>query len=211
MANAGADQSAPVASTVTLDGSGSTDADGDALSYSWSFTSVPAGSTAVLNTTDPVHPTFVVDLPGTYVAQLIVNDGLLDSAADTVSISTSNSAPVANAGADQSAPVASTVTLDGSGSTDADSDPLSYSWSLISQPAGSTVTLSDPTVVKPIFVADMVGAYEVQLVVNDGLLESLPDTVIITTSDTVPVTNGLPVVLLQYILEKGRQKRNGGG
>ena len=211
VANAGADQSAPVGNTVTLDGSASNDVDGDALTYSWSFTSVPAGSTAALDTTDPVHPTFVIDLPGTYVAQLIVNDGLLDSLPDTVSISTTNSAPVANAGADQSAPVASTVTLDGSGSSDADGDVLSYSWSLTSQPAGSTVTLSDPTVVKPIFVADVVGVYEVQLVVNDGLLDSLPDTVTITTSDIVPVTNGLPVVLLQYILEKGRQKRNGGG
>jgi hypothetical protein len=42
-------------------------------------------------------------MPGTCVAQLIVNDGIADSAADTVVISTLNSPPVANAGPDQTA------------------------------------------------------------------------------------------------------------
>ena len=37
------------------------------------------------------------------------------------------------------------------------------------------------------------------------------DFIIAATSDTGPVTNGLPFLLLQYILEKGRQKRQGGG
>jgi len=139
VANAGADQSTLVGNTVTLDGSGSSDIDGDALTYSWSLTP-PAGSAATLSNTSSVKPTFDIDLPGIYVAQLIVNDGIVDSAADTVSISTSNSAPVANAGPDQTVLLGSAVTLDGSSSSDADGDGLTFSWALITLPAGSAAT-----------------------------------------------------------------------
>jgi len=91
VADAGPDQTTPlVGETVTLDGSGSSDVDGDSLTYSWSFTSVPKFSKAKLDLTDPLRPTFVADLSGTYTVQLIVNDTLLDSAPDTVSIITAN-------------------------------------------------------------------------------------------------------------------------
>jgi hypothetical protein len=124
MADAGADQTVKVGDQVTLNGSGSSDADGDPLTYRWSFASRPAGSAANLNTTNPVQPTFVVDKPGSYTVKLIVNDGHEDSAPDTVTISTVNSPPVANAGLDQSVVLGTPVTLDGSSSSDADEDPL---------------------------------------------------------------------------------------
>ncbi len=183
VAAAGADQSVLVGDTVTLDGSGSHDADGDGLTYAWSLASVPAGSAAMLSNAAAVKPTFVVDLPGTYVAQLIVNDGMVGSAPDSVSISTDNSAPVAAAGADQSVLVGDTVTLDGSGSYDADGDGLTYAWSLASVPAGSTATLSNATTVNPAFVADLPGTYVAQLIVNDGMVGSAPDTVSVTTDN----------------------------
>ena len=94
----GADQTPLVNGTVTLDGSGSTDVDGNTLIFSWAFTSRPAGSSAALSDTTAVKPTFTVDKAGIYVVSLVVNDGTLNSEADTVTISTSNSAPVANAG-----------------------------------------------------------------------------------------------------------------
>ncbi|NOQ90006.1 MAG: hypothetical protein GQ549_03570, partial [Gammaproteobacteria bacterium] len=185
------DQTALAGNTVTLDGSGSTDADSDALSFSWSLTSIPAGSTAVLFDPAAVNPSFDIDLPGEYVAQLIVNDGMVASTPDTVNISTSNSnsAPVADAGVDQSVFVGNTVTLDGSGSTDADSDALSFSWSLTSIPAGSTAALSDPAAVNPSFDIDVPGEYVAQLIVNDGMVASTPDTVNISTINSAPVAD----------------------
>ena len=135
-------------------------------------------------------PSFTADEPGTYVAQLIVHDGTVPSTADTVTISTQNTAPVAAAGPDQSVLVADAVTLDGSSSSDADGDALSYAWSLTSVPAGSGAALDDVTAVMPSFTADEPGTYVAQLIVHDGAVASAADTVTISTQNTAPVGRG---------------------
>ncbi len=93
---------------------------------------------------------------------------------------TANSAPVANAGADQTPPVTDIVTLDGSGSSDVDGDLLTYSWSFSSKPALSSATLTGSTMMNPSFMVDVSGTYVVQLIVNDGTVDSAPDTVVIS-------------------------------
>ena len=65
-----------------------------------------------------------------------------------------NAAPVANAGTAQNVVAGAIVTLNGSGSSDANGDPLTYSWSLTSRPAGSTATLAGATTAAPTFGAD---------------------------------------------------------
>jgi hypothetical protein len=140
-ADAGPDQTAAVTQTVVLDGSKSNDADGNSLTFSWSFAARPAGSGAVLSDPTAVNPTFVLDVPGNFLVQLVVYDGTVDSAPDTVSITTLNSPPVANAGPDQTTFVSQTVTLDGSLSSDVDGNPLTFAWSFVSRPAGSAATL----------------------------------------------------------------------
>jgi hypothetical protein len=191
VANAGPDQSVALGATVTLDGSASSDVDGDALTFAWSLTSVPVGSTATLDNPTAVTPTFIADRPGTYVAQLIVNDGVLPSAADTVLISNVNGVPVANAGPDQSALVGTLVSLDGAASSDPDGNPLTYAWSL-TRPAGSMAVLANLTGVNTSFIPDVVGDYLVQLIVNDGVQSSAPDTALITTTNSTPVANAGP-------------------
>ncbi len=185
VADAGEPQTVPVGSIVQLNGSGSSDPDGDVLSFSWSFIQKPVASMAVISDATSIVPNFAVDVPGTYIVQLIVNDGKLNSAPDSVTITTENSQPVANAGPDQTVTVG-TVQLDGSGSSDPDFDALTYSWSLIAKPLGSTAVLSGPAGVNPTFVADMVGQYVAQLIVNDGHVNSLPDTVSVTVGPSEP-------------------------
>ena len=191
VSHAGADQTVYVGSLVTLDGSASTDADGNALSYKWSFVSSPAASTAALSSATAVRPTFTVDRSGSYVLQLIVNDGQQDSAADTVTITTQNSAPVANAGTDQTVDLGDLVQLNGTLSSDVDGNTLTYAWNLLSQPAGSTATLTNPATPTPRFTPDVAGQYVVEHVVDDGTVSSTPDTVVITTRpvNTAPTAN----------------------
>ncbi len=93
-----------------------------------------------------------------------------------------NRPPVANTGGSQTVQTGATVTLDGSGATDSDGDPLTYTWSFTSIPAGSTATLNDNTATTPYFVPDVEGAYVIELLVSDGLLQSAPATVTITAT-----------------------------
>lgn len=88
-----------------------------------------------------------------------------------------NDAPVANAGPDQNVAVNDVVTLTGAGSYDVNGNPLTYAWTLTTKPGGSTAALTGATTVSPTFTADLAGTYVASLVVNDGTVNSAPDTV----------------------------------
>jgi hypothetical protein len=189
VANAGVHQVVDVGANVQLSGAGSTDPNGLPLTYSWQLVTLPAGSTAVLNQATAVNPTFSVDRAGTYVAQLIVNDGILSSQPATVTITTEAPlAPVANAGANRTVAMGNLVTLSGGG-TDPQNRSLTYQWSLINKPSGSTASLSSSVIADPTFMADRDGTYVAQLIVNDGVLNSVPSTVTISTTCTQPTAN----------------------
>jgi hypothetical protein len=197
VANAGTAQNVTTGSLVTLDGSASSDANGDALTYAWTLTSRPAGSTATLSAATSARPTFSADAAGTYVASLVVSDGRLTSTAKTVTVTAAvaNVAPVANAGITQNVTTGTLVTLDGSASSDANGDVLTYAWSLTSKPAGSVAALSSATSAKPTFTADASGTYVATLRVSDGLLPSVAQSVTITatlsTATTIAQVNPL--------------------
>jgi WD40 repeat protein len=193
VANAGINQSISLGTTVTLDGSRSFDVDGNLLVFRWSLLARPVGSSAVLDGANNVRPSFVADFPGTYVAQLIVNDGLDDSAPSSVTLTTGNAAPIANAGPAQTVPVSSLVTLDGSASRDPEGAMLSLAWSLIGKPVGSGAILSGKNGVHPTFSTDLAGSYIAQLIVYDGALASPPATVTVSTTNSRPAADaGLP-------------------
>ncbi|HEU4687149.1 MAG TPA: Calx-beta domain-containing protein, partial [Vicinamibacterales bacterium] len=180
---------------VLLNGGASSDVDGQPLTYQWTFTVRPPDSAATLTGASSAGASFIADRTGTYVVQLIVNDGLVGSAPDTVTVSTTNTTPVANAGADRLDVVVGTaVTLNGFASSDADGQSLSFSWSLIARPLGSTATLADATTASPAFTPDVPGDYVAQLIVNDGFVDSTPDTVLIQT-----VAVERPIVTIQAV------------
>jgi len=189
VADAGIDQTVRTGVTVTLDGTRSSDADGQSLSYRWTLLTRPAGSTAALTGAATPRPTFTADRNGNYTFRLVVNDGQVDSTADEVLVSTINSAPVANAGPDRTVARGSLVTLDGSASSDPDVDALGYQWTVVGRPNGSTAALVGANTVRPQIQLDLPGDYRFQLVVSDGTLSSSPDLVNLSTSNSIPVAN----------------------
>ena len=181
-------------SLVTLNGSG-TDPQSLPLTYLWTLTTKPAGSATVLSSTTVANPTLTPDRPGTYVAQLIVNNGYLPSAAAVVTITANVGAvPVANPGVNQNGTAGALVSLGGAGSTDGDGDVLTYLWSFVSRPGGSAAALTGATTVSPTFIPDQSGIYVVQLIVNDGISNSAAVNVTITVANRGNVV--LPVVAL---------------
>ena len=186
VASAGTTQSIVAGAIVTLDGSASTDPNGDTLTYSWTVTSKPSRSSAELSSATLAKPTFTPDVAGVYVFNLVVNDGKVSSAAATVTINVSvaNVAPVARAGTAQNVITGAVVTLDCSASSDVSNDPLTYSWAFASKPIGSNAALSSATVIKPTFTPDVVGEYVLNLVVNDGMANSALATVTVTSTST---------------------------
>ncbi len=189
VANAGSDIAALLGDTITLDGSASSDVNGDDLNYRWFFEGLPQGSNANLFNNASVRPSFITDEAGDYIVRLTVNDGLADSEPDFVTVSVGNSAPVANAGQDQPGNVGDLITLDSSASHDLDGDPLTYRWSIVNKPSGSNAQLSNIFAANPSLYLDIQGDYISQLIVNDGTIDSAPDTVFITADNLRPIAS----------------------
>ncbi|RJE73322.1 hypothetical protein BGP78_03410 [Pseudoalteromonas sp. MSK9-3] len=184
IANAGSDQQVVPGAEVTLSGAASQDPDGDTLSYQWQFVSKPNGSNAALTDAQLVNAKFTADVAGNYELGLTVSDGQIESTQDTMTAvaqaSTTNQAPIANAGSDQTVSVADVVTVSGSLSSDADNDTLSYTWSIVSKPSQSNTALSSSTSDSVQLTPDTAGTYQLSLVVNDGKVNSAADMVTIT-------------------------------
>ena len=83
VARAGNASTVTTGSTVTLNGSASSDPEGAALTYSWAL-QVPGGSSARLTGATSSQPSFIADIAGTYTATLTVSDGALTSSASVV-------------------------------------------------------------------------------------------------------------------------------
>ena len=192
VAVAGANQSVLLGSgSVKLDGSGSTDANGDTLTYQWAMVSRPARSTATLSQATSVEPLFTPDVLGVYLFSLVVSDSKLSSATSLVRVTVSelNAPPVANAGVDQSVLVNAVVSLDGRDSSDANRDDvLTFTWSLV-RPDGTSAVL---TGVRPTFTAALTGTYTASLTVRDAVSSSDPDAVRVVVS----AVNAPPVAVI---------------
>jgi hypothetical protein len=182
LASAGADQQVIIGGLVTLDGSGSSDPNGDTLRYVWEQV---WGSPVVLGNLG-VRPTFQPPGKGRYRFRLTVWDGEVPSVADEVDVVVSthgadNKTPVARAGTDLEVNVGEKVVLDGTGSQDPDPlDRLSYEWTMAGFPTGNEPALADATTVTPSFTPTVPGAYTARLRVSDGDLFSAPAYVTVT-------------------------------
>ena len=202
VADAGTDLSGLVNHPIKLDGSGSSDEDGDLLTYQWAIVESPDNAGAGLSDESSVQPTFTANLPGLYIVELVVNDGELNSQPDYVSITISEpgSPPVADAGPDGSGISDIPLLLDGSASyATQEGRTLSYRWMIVDQPPGSNPVLSDSEATQPQFVADAVGTYRLSLIVKDGVESSVADETVLTISDGL--VNTKPVARASFSID----------
>ncbi|MCC6807785.1 MAG: hypothetical protein IT381_10195 [Deltaproteobacteria bacterium] len=176
VAVAGPDATVIAGTNVALNGSASSDADNNVLFYSWSVLSSPASSTAGISSATNAAASFKPYAGGTYVIQLRVSDvatATLDTLTLTVLVP-----PIALAGPDRSAAIGTPVALDATTSTG--TAPLSFQWTLLSAPPGSTATVVAPDQPITSFTPDLIGVYRVRLGVTD--------LVSLTSFDDVEVT-----------------------
>ena len=158
-------------------------AEGD-ITYSWSITNTPTGSSEVI--IDENQPTafFTPDVAGSYSIQVTVNDGISTaSQATTFMAELGNVTPIAIISPNAIAGLNSSVQVNGTESYDANNDSLSYQWSFLSRPAGSQTSFNNPYASQPTFTVDAGGEYIIQLVVNDGEFDSVPVTATIIASE----------------------------
>ncbi len=111
-----------------------------------------------------------------------------------------NAAPLADAGPDQSVREGELVQLDGSASSDANGDTLTFQWT---QVGGIPVSLSDPSSPAPTFIAPsgllQSQTQTFQLTVSDGRLSSAPDTVSVGTH----AATGIGIIAFEEVADLG--------
>jgi len=193
-ADAGLDSLIYSAQQAILNGSNSTDPDGEDLTYSWSQLSGP-----VVQIVDADQAMATVIVPTVtentiLTFQLEVTDSDEEIGTDTVIVTVQpNTPPVANAGVDQTAVAGDIVMPDGSGSSDAES-AISYQWSQIS---GPLVFLTGASTVKPTVVTIATGNHYTvvfELTVTDSVGAQDTDQVSISVLDPLADddSDGLP-------------------
>ncbi|HEX6846201.1 MAG TPA: hypothetical protein VF144_04450 [Chitinophagaceae bacterium] len=188
----------------TIDGSASNDPDGTISEWLWKKISGPASSTIANVTT---AKTIVRNLDtGIYRFELIVKDngGLLGK--DTVQITVNSSPqlnrpPIAIAGADQTITLpATTITLNGSASTDPDNNITGYTWTKILGPV--TFNIVNAVAVQTQVTNFVQGVYQFELTVTDaGGLFSRDTAIVNVNAASIPACNNLnrPTVNAQLV------------
>lgn len=180
VADAGPDQTVNEDTLVTLDGSRSTD-DIGIDSYLWTFTDVTT------KTLTGISPTYTFTTPGTYIITLKVTDVAGKWDTDELVITVLDvTAPVADAGPDQTVNEDAPVSLDGSNSAD-NVGVIGYIWTFVD--AGTRIL----TGVKATYTFATPGAYTITLNVSDIVGYWATDTVVVTVLDvTNPIAQAGP-------------------
>ena len=196
VANAGADISITLPNnSTTLNGSASSDPDGNIVSYSWNKISGPAQYTIANPFASSTALTGLVQ--GSYYFHLLVtdNNGAVDSDTIIVIVNAApalpNQPPNANAGTDFSVSLPSpTIYLNGSASNDPDGTITTYSWAKISGPGAITIVNSNTSL--PNIDGVQAGEYVFELTVTDDKGATAKDQVkltVIAAANIKPIAN----------------------
>lgn len=180
----------PLGTEITLRGSQSQDADGDPLTYLWTITDQPSGSTALLATPNSMNTLFRPDKEGMYEFTLKVQDTEGAYSEQKVILDTGSMAPVALVDRSMVSVLADgSVSVSAANSYDEDGDQLTYQWSVDARPIGSKATIAQSTNAAITFKPDMAGVYSLAVVVKDGKNASVAYVGVKALSAASGVTN----------------------
>ena len=172
-------------SAVTLSAQGSSDPDGDHLTYQWAQIS---GIPVTLEQSSPTSPMASFQKPrseSTLVFEVTVTDSSGNSDSDQITVILQNHAPVANAGQDREVGRSELVILSAGESSDDDRHSLTYQWT---QTSGEPIILSNPSGRTPTFTApETLGTLAFALTVHDGFTASESDSVMIEVVNLLPI------------------------
>lgn len=198
VANAGRVQRVNETALVHLDGSASSDPDGDPLTFEWRQLSGPAVSLSDALISNPTFRTPSIGVTqARVIMQLTITDTEGQADADRVEIVIDDvgNVPIAVAGADTDIYEKRIVTLDGSGSKDHDGIITRYLWT---QTSGPTVIVSDVSAIAPTFAAPAVNpdvkvlTFRLMVEDDDGLLAFDEVTITVKPSTEPPVADAGP-------------------
>lgn len=196
----------PVNTTLTLRGTTSFDADGDALTYAWTLSGKPAGSAAALSAASGATVQMTTDLAGSYQVRLRVTDPSGAYSEQMLTIDSGNNAPVAALDKTRLSVLAgAALTATGALSYDEDGDALSYVWAIDARPAGSRALIAAPANAQLAFTPDLAGTYVASLTVSDGKSASVAYLTIKALASTVTSVT-LPFVPLDARYSRGLDK-----
>jgi len=178
--------------SALLNGTASFSTGGGALTYAWTMVSGPA--TYTLSGASTATPSLSNLVEGVYQVKLTVTNAQGSSAEDNVVVTVSAMPvypPVSNAGQDVSITLpANSVILNGEQSFNPAGGALTYAWSVVSGPAGYTITGASSAT--PTFSNLVEGAYQVKLAVTNAQGASSEDQVTINVNPmpaSPPVAN----------------------
>jgi methionine-rich copper-binding protein CopC len=188
VANAGGPYVTPEGSAVTLSSSGSSDPDGDALTFAWDLD----GDGAFDDATGPSASFVGIDGPGTRTVGLRVCDTATTCATTTATVQVLNVPPVANAGADQTVFRNGAVTLTGTWTDPAGAADNAYTvaWDLDGDgtfDVSGQANYGTSSVRTTAFAA--AGTYTVSFRVTDKDGASHTDTLTVSVFNRPPVAN----------------------
>ena len=173
VANAGGPYTGKTETAVTFNGSGSSDPQGEALTYVWNFGDNSTGT--------GLNPSHTYTAPGTYTVSLTVTNTSNLTATATATAIIAAQPPTANAGGPYANKTETALTFNGSGSSDPQGETLTYTWNFGDNSTGTGVS--------PTHIYTAPGTYTVSLIVtNTSKLNSTASTTA-TIAAQPPVAN----------------------
>jgi hypothetical protein len=192
-ANAGSDIEVTLPDAlISLNGTASTDNDGNIVSYSWVKISGPGGVTITNSTGETAGVIGVVE--GVYVFRLTVTDDDGAQSSDEVTVTVyaaipppppvQNVEPVADAGDDQTITYPDTsATISGTNSGDEDGSIANYTWTMVEGPAPANI--ENPSSPSTVINNLQGGEYVFELKVIDDKGAVSRDTVTVSVINTL--------------------------